>query len=325
MLEPFADYGEPPDPDPRPLVPNELVADEPPEPEPEAEPTAQETPEDGISRPPSDEPAQVGLMPVPFPVLLAGASYVDFECLEEPSRRVAELVEAIQPVLAPPAVIAQLEALVLKANALKVVDAASFEQGCELYELLAANERGIEEGSIGRVVSFFHRPWKAMTEFRARFAKPVELAKRRLSDDCSAWKRAEVARAKEARRVEEDRLADEERQRLQEIAAVARSQGQLAIAEQATQMATEVVAAAAPLRSVVPQTPTKGRSAWVAEIVDEALIYQGIADGTIPRAAAPIDLAFFTRQAKDLKEELAKRYPGVRAYDKGGLTASGRR
>lgn len=325
MLEPFADFGEPPE-ELRPLVPDELVADEPPEPGPEIEPEAQDAPSDGISQALSDELVQVGLTPVDFPVLLSGGHCVDFSTLLEPSRRVAELVEAIYPVLVPPQTIAGLEALVTRAVGIAVTDAGSYEEGCEVYELLAANEKGIEE-TISPVVAFFHRPWKAMTDFRARFAKPVADQKKRLSDDCAAWKRADLARAERERRAEEDRLAAEERQKLETIAQHAEQVGQPVTAAIAREAAAEVVRPTLPLShfSTVPRTAPKGRTNWVGEVTDEDAFYKGLADGTIPRAAAPIADAWLNGQAKALKQEMAKRYPGTRAYDKGGLTASGKR
>jgi hypothetical protein len=280
---------------------------------------------DAFSAPVGVSVADVAVTVVSFPVVAAGAAGVDLAALEEPARRVAEIVEAIQPVLVPPPLVRELEALVAKANALEVTDAASYATGCELYELLAANEKGIEQ-TIGPVVGFFHRPWKAMCDFRAKFAPPVIVAKRRLSDVCGAWKQAENDRAERQRKIDEEAAAADERRRLEAVAAEAKKQGQLEVAETATQMAKTVEKPALPSRSTVPSgVPTKGRTKWVHEVLDLQKIYQGIADGTIPQAAAPLDTAWWDRQAHDLKGELEKRYPGAKAVEKPGLSASGRR
>lgn len=327
MADPFADFGEP-----EPLA--HLAADflagmaepEPPEPTAQTEPVAySDARPDAFSAPVGalvDPDAQTA---VRFPVVVQGVDSIALGALYEPSRRVAEIIEALEPVLAPPPVVADLEALVLKANGLVVTDAATYQTGCELYELLAANEKGIEE-TIGPVVGFFHRPWKALCQFRARFAKPVEEAKTRLSDVCGAWKLADDLRVERERRLAEDKAAADERARLQAIADAAKELGDVLTVEAAVEAKAAVVPPVLPRQAfapAVPTTGTKSRTPYEAVITDEEKFYKALADGTIPRCAVLIDQSYLNRQANDLKEEMGKRFPGVEARKKGGLTAAG--
>lgn len=284
--------------------------------------------------------------PVRFPVLVRGAESVNLADLSDPARRVAEIVEALEPVLAPPPVVRDLEALVTKANALQIVDADSYATGCELYELLAANEKGVEE-SIGPVVAFFHRPWKALCEFRARFAKPVAEAKKRLSDDCGAWKLAADNAAEAQARRDSEAAAEAERLRLTEIAEAATAAAAATpagspvreVLEQTAAQATEQSTHVLPMplgrtKAATPATTTNGRKTYIAALAitadqDQAAaedaFYKALLEDRTRRIAAPIDWAYLNRQAKDLGEELGNRFPGIVAREKGGLSASGRR
>lgn len=286
--------------------------------------------------------------PVRFPVLVAGVHSVNLADLQTPAQRVAEIVEALEPVLAPPPVVRDLEALVQRANAHIVGDADSYAVGTELYELLCANEKGIEE-TITPVVAFFHRPWKALCDFRARFAKPVAEAKKRLSDDCGAWKlAADKAAAAEAQRVADQAAADE-RARLQEIAEAATAAAAAApaaspvrqvleqTATQATEQSKHVVAmGVGRVTAATPATSggTKGRKTLEAALditteqdqaAAEDAFYNALVADRTRRIAAPIDWSYLHRQAKDLGDDLANRFPGIVAREKGGLTAGGRR
>lgn len=268
------------------------------------------------------------LVDVAFPVLAPGVARMPFSALLDPAKRVAELVEALEPVLAPPPVVANLEKLVLEANALTVTDAASYQRATALYEQLAANEKGIEE-TIGPVVAFFHRPWKALTSFRARFAKPVLEAKQRLSDDAGKWKLADDARVEREAKEKAEQLAAEERTRLEAIATEARKQNNPALETAATEASKQVALPVLPRAAFAPTTAATGtgtRRSAEAVITDEDAFYKGLADGTVSRMAAPIDQAWLNRQAKDFpKEEFEKRYPGTEWRPTGGLTARGRR
>lgn len=334
MLDPFHDFGEPPEPDAMTSV-ADIAATFPSITEqfaPQTEPSAQNSQLEALSRPVGASADAAAQTVVRFPVVVSGSPGVDLAALLDPARRVAEIIEAIQPVLVPPPTVRELEALVARANALDVTDAASYIVGCELYDLLAANEKGIEE-TIGPIVGFFHRPWKAMCEFRAKFAPPVLAAKRRLSDVCGAWKQVADAKALQEQKLAEETAAADERARLGAVAAEARATGQLEVAETATQLAAEVQTPVVPVRPSVPTGSyggggglgPKGRKKWVAEILDLDKVYKGIADGTIPKSAAPLDMAWWDSQAHDLKQELEARYPGAKAVEKNGLTASGRR
>lgn len=268
-----------------------------------------------------------GVQVVEFPVLVAGDRLAFAELLD-PAKRVAELVEALEPMLAPPPVVANLEKLVLEANALSVTDAASYQRATDLYEQLAANEKGIEE-TIGPVVAFFHRPWKSLTSFRARFAKPVDDAKKRLSKDAGAWKLGDDQRVERESRAAAEQLAAEERTRLEAIAAEAKKQKNPALETAATEAAKSVALPVLPREAFAPTTAATGtgtRRSAEAVVTDEDAFYKGLADGTISRMAAPIDQAWLNRQAKDFpKEEFEKRYPGTEWRPTGGLTARGRR
>lgn len=305
---------------------------------------AQNAPPEALSGPQSDADPEPALTPVLFPVLASGARSMPVLELQGPARRVAELVEALEPVLAPPAIVAELARLVDRAKAIAAVtDAASYQECCDVYEQLVANEKGIEgdgtgeDGSIGAVVAFFHRPWKAMCEFRAKFAKPVAEEKKRLSDIGGAWKLAEEKRARdaanEAARVE----AENERSRLREIAERAAAKAATmpateplkqvleTAAVQAAAAATEVLPVAQPVQSLVPSTPTRGRKKYEAVLVDADAFYKALLEDSTRRVAAPVDMGYLNKQAVDLGEELSKRFPGVEVREKGGLTAGGKR
>lgn len=306
MQNPFANVDDPPDPNE--VLPASPIGDMPDPPEP-------------------DGPRATATTRVNFPVVLTDTDGqlvpVLVEDLALPAQRIAELVEALQEALVTPPVIAQLEQLVAKANCIEVTDAESYRLASETYELLAANEKGIES-TIGPVVGFFHRPWHAMTKYRARFAKPVEAAKKQLSDRAGAWDVAEKRKAEEQRRADEQAQARDEKARLQKLADAAKQAGDTRTAAVVEQMKEEVTAPALPLPSYKPAVESKSRKSYVAVIVDAEAFYAAIGAGTIEHRAAPIDLAYLNRQAKDLGEELGKRYPGVEAREKGGLTASGK-
>lgn len=280
---------------------------------------------------PAAEPADPVEFPdtlIAFPVLMDGETRLAFDKLADPARLVAELVERLEPVLAPPPVVANLELLVLQANAVQVVDAASYQRAVALYEELAANEKGIEE-SIGPVVAFFHRPWKALTSFRARFAKPVADAKKRLSDTAGAWKLADDQRVAREQREAEELLQQQERERLQALAKEAAKQQKPELAALATAAAETVARPTLPVAAFTPtvaQTGTGNRKKAEALVTDEDAFYRGLADGTISRNAAPVDQGWLNRQANDYpKDEFEKRFPGVTWQQKGGLTARGNR
>lgn len=273
--------------------------------------------------------------PVLFPVLAAGATVMAFEQLEEPGRRVAELVEALEPVLAPPAALAQLEALITRAKTHTTTDAASYKTAGELYELICANEKGIEQ-NIDPVVAFFYRPWKAMTTFRAKLAKPLSEVKASLSRESGEWKRLDNARIERERRADAEREAQKERDRLAALAreeearraAAAAAQQPLVAAEAAANVAdikeaiTQVVPTAKPAAAFgfAPSSGgTRGKKSYECVVDDELALYKAIAEGKASKSAAPLDLGFLKRQANDHKDDFAKLFPGCRAIEVGGL------
>jgi hypothetical protein len=302
-------------------------------------PTPPEPPAAELNAPLSDEILGPALTPVFFPVLARWANSVPLDELAEPARRVAELVEAIQPVLAPPAAVAELEQLVARANALVVTGPETYKEACDLYEQLRANEKGIEEGSIGAVVAFFHRPWKVLCEFRARFAKQTAEAAKRLSEHASAWRLAEERRAQDEANEKARREAAEERDRLRDIAARAAAKAKELPADdtlkpvlesaavQATEAAREVTPIPQPVQSRVPATATKGRKKLVVDEanIDEDAFYEALLKDRTRRIAAPIDVAYLNRQIVDMGEDISQRFPGIVTMEKGGLTAGGRK
>lgn len=268
------------------------------------------------------------LTPIYFPVVLDVGGQMEpiaIEALAAPAERVASLVEAVQDALITPPAIAQLQALVAEASCLKVTDLATRKRASELYELLAQNEKGIEL-AIGPVVAFFHRPWNAMTKFRAKFAKPVDVAKKYLSDEAGAWDVTEERKAKELKRRQEDEAKREEQRRLQEMADTAKATGDVETAAVAEQMVQEVTAPALPMPAYKPKVTTKSRKSYVVlpEDVDEDAIYAAMAKDPLLRKAAPLDFGYLNRQAKDYGPDMAKRFPGIVAREKGGLSASGK-
>jgi hypothetical protein len=298
---------------------------------------AQNTPWEAISGPVGAADPHPTETPVLFPVVVQGEPLVALDRLLDPAQRVADIVDALEPVLAPPLAVRQLLELVDKANALQVTDAGTYKQGCDFYEELTANARAIEDGPIGQVVAFFYRPWKAFCGFRAKYSHPVDVARKRLSDDCGAWKLAEDKRAAAQAREDSEAAAEAERLRLKEIADAATAAAAAAPAEsavrevleqtavQATEQAATTVAIPQPARSTAPATTTNGRKKWEAVIVDADAFYKALSEDPTRRVAAPVDLAYLTRQAGDMGEDIAKRFPGVEAREKGGLTARGRR
>lgn len=290
---------------------------------------------------------QEGLTPVLFPVLAKGVTTISVEALEAPGRRVAEILEALEPVLTPPSAVAGITALVERANQHTTTDAATFAAANELYELICQNEKGLE-ASLDHVVGFFYRPWKMMTGLRARLAKPLAEAKARLSRDAGEWKRLDDQRVERERRAAEAAAAAEERARLelaarqeQERAAAAEQAGRVDEANQADQNAEELKTAAA---EVVPPTlpvanfspaahrpagpsggGTRSKDSWECVVTDELAIYKAIAAGTVSKAAAPLDLAYLKRRANDDKDDLKNLIPGCEARKVGGLASKGKR
>lgn len=304
------------------------------------------TPYDALSRPvgapESDAAAEVTETSVRFPVLLQGQSGLPIDRLAEPARRVAEIVEALEPVLLPPPVVAGLEELLARAAAIVVVtNAEEHQRACEVYEELAANGKGLEQ-TVGPVKAFFHRPWKTVCNFMAKFEPRIEAEKQRLSPLAGAWKKAEEERAERAAREEAEAAAAEERRQLEADAERARAAAaQLAIekgpdAPEATKLdhvaailehaATQVQPVTMPTRSAVwGSSGTKGKTKWVGRIVDEDLFYKGLGNGTIPRTFVEVKQGTLDSQATDLKTELEKRYPGLRAVEVPGIASKGRR
>jgi hypothetical protein len=321
--------------DPEPL---EEIADEPEEVPPSTKQDAQNTLPELFSAPVGasvDDPLETL---VAFPNAQPGAAQLVVDALCAPARQVAELVDRLAPVLAPPEAVRQLEQLVIRANALEVTDAASYATCSALYEELHANEKAIEEGPIGEVVGFFHRPWKAFCEFRARYAKPVAEAKKRLSDAGGAWRLAEERRAAAEARQRAEAAAAEERKRLEETAALARAQAAAAptpeVKAQHEATAAVVEQAAASVQPVsfsgsvfntTPATASKKTTSYEVELTDPDAFYRALVEDPTRRVAAPADLGYLKRQAQDLGPELEKRFPGVTVREKGGLAASGRR
>jgi hypothetical protein len=302
-----------------------------------SQPIAQEARADGSSGPVSDDAGEMGETSVLFPVVAAGHPAVALDRLLEPAHRVADIVQALEPMLAPPLAVQQLQILVEQAAAVEVTDQASYDRACDLYERLAANEKGIEE-TIGPVVGFFYKPWKALCDFRARFAKPVAEQKKRLSDVAGAWQLAEKRRAEEQARRDADAAAAAERERLRLVAeeatkAAATLPPESSLAQMFEQTAVQAqtaqlhvvpvpVPAAAPPRA---SAGTGNRKSKVAVVVDADAFYEALAADSTRRVAAPINQAYLDKQACDLGDELVKRFPGVEAREKGGLTAKGRR
>lgn len=309
------------------------------------EPIAPEAPQDALGGPVDASDAEEAETAVLFPVVAVGAHAVALDRLLAPAARVAEIVEALEPLLAPPLAVQQLLVLVESANAHEVTDADSYTRACQLYEQLVANEKGIQgdgsgrDGSIGALVAFFHRPWNAACRLRARYLKPVAEAKARLSEHAGTWKlEADRRAAAEAQRIA-DEAAVAERERLRVIAEEARKAAAALpeaspLKEMLEVTATQAQTAqqhVAPLPALVtPATPpqaggTRGRKQRIAVLTDADAFYRALAEDSTRRVAAPIDQAYLNKQATDLGDEFAKRFPGVVAQDKGGLTAGGRR
>lgn len=282
-----------------------------------------------------------------FPVLPAGVTSLSVQALEDPGRRVAEILEALEPVLTPPEAVAGVVQLVERANQHTTTDAASFTAANELYELICQNEKGLE-ASLDHIVAFFYRPWKTMTGLRARLAKPLAEAKARLSREAGEWKRIDDQRVERERRAAEAAAAAEERARLElaarqesERAAAAEQAGRVEEANQADQNAEELKTAAAEV--VPPSLPvanfspaahrpagpsgggTRSKDSWECVITDELAIYKAIAAGTVSKAAAPLDLAYLKRRANDDKDDLKNLIPGCEARKVGGLASKGKR
>jgi hypothetical protein len=310
----------------------------------QTEPIAQGAPVDASSAPLSDSDGEVGETSVLFPVVAAGHPAVALDRLLDPAARVAEIVDALEPLLVPPVAVQQLQILVEEAAAVEVTDQASYDRACDLYEKLAANEKAIEgdgsgsDGSLGALVKFFHRPWNAACRLRAKYGKPVAEQKLRLSNVAGAWRVAEEKRAADQARRDAETAAAAERERLRLVSeeakkAAASLPAESSLAQMLEQTATQAqtaqlhvvpvpVPAAGPARAT---GGTRNRASKVAVVVDADAFYKALVEDSTRRVAAPIDQAYLNKQATDLGDELVKRFPGVEARDKGGLTANGRR
>jgi hypothetical protein len=278
---------------------------------------------------------------VPFPAVLQGQPGVAITALEEPARRVAEIVEALEPALLPPPVVAQLEDLLQQAAGIvEITHQAAYVRACEVYADLQANEKGLEL-AVGPVKAFFHRPWKTVCNFLAKYQPRILAEKTRLSALAGAWDAEQQRLADEKAREEAAAVAAEQRRQLEEDAERARAaaaqtaidQGPEApaaqqmthVAEILEHAATQVQTVVAPSLYTPPPTPTKSNSKKIAQIVDEDAFFKGLAERKIPRTYVTIEQAKLDRMACDHGEALEQMYPGIKVVDKHGIGAKGGR
>jgi hypothetical protein len=261
--------------------------------------------------------------------------------LEEPARRVAEIVEALEPVLMPPPVVAAARGPPASRPG-RYGEITTKRPTCgraRSTNSSAANEKGLEL-AIGPVKAFFHRPWKTVCNFLAEYQPRDRRRESRLSALAGAWEGRGAARRREgprggARRSAAERAtarggrragaggrgADGDRPGPRGAGGPADDHVAEILEHAATQVQRSSRRAFTRRRRAARRVQDRN---WVARSSTRTF-FKGLADGTIPRTYVTIEQGKLDRQACDLKGELEKMYPGIKVVEVPGIAAKGGR
>lgn len=270
---------------------------------------------------------------VSFPV--PSGHPLDLAVLEEPSSRMATLVEALLPFLAPPAECAKMATMTEQLATATVTDTASRAQVFELMEAQQQNEKGLA-AAVERPKQAFHRAWKVITTFESNLLAPSQEARRYASRLLGKWD-AEVAEtARREAQARADAEAKAERLRLQQIAeanaaerirlaremALAEEQGRFDAANalllqeadasrranEATRLAAEVVSTPVEVRPAGGRTTGRSVTRHEAVLVDEEAFWTALATDKALRAYLTIEQGKLNTRANT--EKAAFNVPG---------------
>lgn len=197
------------------------------------------------------------------------------------------------------------------ANAIQVVDAASYTLAGQAWKDLTALEKKVKaywEEDVANALGV-HR---ALVAKRDAMLKPLAERKRTLTLLMGAWddQQKEIQRLAQAKAEAEARRIADEATAL--VAAELEKGGDKAGAAQVL---------ADPVRPapVVVARETPGgfgnaiRKHWKAEVVDLLALVKGVASGAVPSTAIEANMVFLNNQARAMKELM--NYPGVKAVE----------
>lgn len=202
--------------------------------------------------------------------------------------------------------------VVTRAVALEVTDDAGYMVAAEfLVDEIAPAIAAITEG-CEPVVSAAHKAHKAACDQRKKLLDPLKAAERMLKEKMGTYQTEKLRRQREEQeRLAREAAALEEDARILEAVELERV-GQN---EQAEKMISgeipvdNVAPPPAPTTKLATASGMRTGKDWEVTITDERLVFQGIADGKIPRAAAKLDPAAIKRLVKAADGEVD--YPGV--------------
>ncbi|MCC6989918.1 MAG: hypothetical protein IT181_13015 [Acidobacteria bacterium] len=222
----------------------------------------------------------------------------------------------------------QLEArnlsLVEQANALQVVDAASFDRAGDVLRVLAEAEARVHN-FMDEDIQRAHAAWKGLTEKRRGMLEPIETARRALGMRYAEFDRADQARAEKERRDREAAAQKAEQDRLEAEAAELRRQADEApdphqadrILAEAVQVEQEARAVERPVlatqRTVTPTKGVSSRSNWTCQVDDKLALIKAVAEGRVSLEAVEPSMTYLRARAKADKQGFV--CPGVRVYD----------
>lgn len=294
--------------------------------------------------PPSDEP----VFDEPAPPVMHPALVDDAEPIAPPraTRTVGSgprspitmttRVEEMEALLVPPQPTPQelklqgdKDALLMRAAALQVVDAASYEQAIELGQVLTGFVKDAGE-YFDPDVNRAYTLWNSLTTKRKAFIDPLKEGIEKLKTRAVSWFQNEEARRRENQRIadaEAARLAREEADRKVVEAERARQQGDVETARELVQEAEEIRQSppppAAPVPSAAPKVAGAGVKAnWVHEVYDFKALVQAVGEGKVSIEALQPNDTYLRSRAKADKKTL--NIPGVRVYDKGSMALKAR-
>jgi hypothetical protein len=196
---------------------------------------------------------------------------------------------------------------------------------------IIAQKKAEVDAKFDIIIKPAHAAHKSACDLRNEVKAPLDEADRLYRTKTLEYTRKmedERRRQEQEERELQEAMAREDRERraaeLADQAAVAEKAGDTLGAEslfaeaQNVEAAPVIVApvAMAPLAPKVAGVST--RENWQAEVTDLMALVKAVAAGTVPILAIQADTAFLSKQAKAMKSLLS--YPGVRAYDKGGIS-----
>jgi len=208
----------------------------------------------------------------------------------------------------------------VQAQAVQVVDAASYQRAADLL-LEIKGLRAEIEATFGPIVRKAHEAHKEAVGQRKRHEEPLQTAERLIKARMGSWQQEEERR----RREEEARLAAEARRRDEEArlaeAAALEEAGEAEAAERVLEEPAATPPPPAPSR--VPKVKgVASREIWKAEVTNLMELVKAVAAGQVPLAALQVNEKVLGQQARSLKREL--HWPGVRVWSEQSIAAGGR-